>query len=147
MTCAQFSHNALQREDWRVRLKDLQIVNGGQTAHTARRVADEAGQRVAAAAEHARLPRLHGSRFVAMMVGRYLLSDLGIELGQLDHRSFARARKRLEANADTYVGRAEEQIGDALSTLFNGRERTLRRLSATFRRADLVDMLITQTPA
>lgn len=279
MTCAQFSHNALQRDDWRVRLKDLQIVNGGQTAHTARRVADETGQRVAAAEVLVRIYEIqaddtqlvdaitlatnsqnpvdlrdlkandplqarlseavealgygyrakrqdhpvgpeeltsavvaeavlavwrerphqarfrrrqhfgalfgeifrpdlngaqaiiaalilrrvenrrkrpppntpdflaYGSRFVAMMVGRYLLSDLGIELGQLDHRSFARAREMLEANADKYVGRAEEQIGDALSTLFNGRERTLQRLSATFRRADLVDMLITQTPA
>lgn len=274
MTCAQFAHNALQRNDWRVRLKDLQIVNGGQTAHTARRVANEAGQNVEAAevlvriyeiqADDAQLvdaitfatnsqnpvdlrdlkanDRLqkklteavralgygyrtkrqdhpvaaneltsavvaeavlavwrarphqarfrrrqhfgalyeeifrsdlngaqaiiaslilrrvenrrkrpppnapdflaYGSRFVAMLVGRYLLTDLGVALRQLDYRNFTRAKDLLDANADDYMARAEEQVGEALSSLFNGRERTLQRLSATFRRADLVDMLI-----
>ena len=274
MTCAQFAHNALQRADWRVLLKDLQIVNGGQTAHTARRVANEAGQNVEAAEVLVRIYEIqaddtqlvdaitfatnsqnpvdlrdlkandpfqkklteaiealgfgyrakrqdhpvapdeltsavvaeavlavwrqrphqarfrrrqhfgalyeeifrsdlngaqaiiaslilrrvenrrkrpppdapdflaYGSRFVAMLLGTYLLTDLGIELRQLDHRSFTSAKELLDANADDYVVRAEEQIGEALSSLFNGRERTLQRLSATFRRAELVDMLI-----
>ena len=274
MTCAQFSHNALQREGWRVRLKDLQIVNGGQTAHTARRVANEAGQNVEAAEVLVRIYQIqaddtqlvdaitfatnsqnpvdlrdlkandpfqkklteaiealgfgyrakrqdhpvapdeltsavvaeavlavwrqrphqarfrrrqhfgalyeeifrsdlngaqaiiaslilrrvenrrkrpppdapdflaYGSRFVAMLLGTYLLTDLGIELRQLDHRNFSSAKKLLDANADDYVAKAEEQIGEALSSLFNGRERTLQRLSATFRRVELVDMLI-----
>lgn len=274
MTCAQFAHNALQREDWRVVLKDLQIVNGGQTAHTARRVANEAGQNVEAAEVLVRIYEIqaddaqlvdaitfatnsqnpvdlrdlkandplqkklnesvralgygyrtkrqdhpvaadeltsavvaeavlavwrarphqarfrrrqhfgalyeeifrsdlngaqaiiaslilrrvenrrkrpppnapdflaYGSRFVAMLVGRYLLTDLGVALRQLDHRNFTRAKDLLDANADDYMAKAEEQVGEALSSLFNGRERTLQRLSATFRRADLVDMLI-----
>ena len=274
MTCAQFAHNALQRADWRVLLKDLQIVNGGQTAHTARRVANEAGQNVEAAEVLVRIYEIqaddtqlvdaitfatnsqnpvdlrdlkandpsqkrlteaiealgygyrakrqdhpvaadeltsavvaeavlavwrarphqaryrrrrhfgalyeeifrsdlngaqaiiaslilrrvenrrkrpppdapdflaYGSRFVAMLLGRYLLTDLGIELRQLDHRNFSSAKKLLDANADDYVAKGEEQIGEALSSLFNGRERTLQRLSATFRRAELVDMLI-----
>jgi len=276
MTCAQFAHNALQRENWRVRLKDLQIVNGGQTAHTARRVANEAGQKVEAAEVLVRIYEIqandtqlvdsitfatnsqnpvdlrdlkandpsqtrlseaikalgygyrtkrqdhpvaadeltsavvaeavlavwrkrphqarfrrrqhfgalyeeifrpdlngaqaiiaslilrrvenrrkrpppnapdflaYGSRFVAMLLGRYLLTDLGIELRQLDHRNFASARDLLDANAYNYVVRGEERVGEALSTLFNGRERTLQRLSATFRRADLVDMLVAE---
>ena len=273
MTCAQFAHNALQPDNWRVRLKDLQIVNGGQTAHTARRVARELGQQVDSAevlvriyeiqaddtalvdaitlatnsqnpvdlrdlkANHPSQRRLgeavkalgygyrtkrgdhppavneltsavvaeavlaiwrrrphqalfgrpqhfgalyetiftpdlngaqaviaalilrlaenrrkrpppnapdflaYGSRFVAMLVGRYLLTDLDIELRQLDHRNFVRARAVLERNADDYLVRAEKRIGAALGELFNGRKQTMQRLSATFRRFDLLEML------
>ena len=32
ITCSQFRHNALQKENWRVQVSGLQIVNGGQTA-------------------------------------------------------------------------------------------------------------------
>ena len=274
MTCSQFAHNALAADNWRVLLKDLQIVNGGQTAHTARRVARELGQQVDSAevlvriyeiqaddtvlvdaitlatnsqnpvdlrdlkANHPSQRRLgeavkalgygyrtkrgdhppaaneltsavvaeavlavwrrrphqalfdrpqhfgalyetivtpdlngaqaviaalilrlaenrrkrpppnapdflaYGSRFVAMLVGRYLLADLGIQEKQLDHRNFVQARALLEQKANDYMVRAEKRIGDALGELFNGRKQTLQRLSATFRRFDLVEMLI-----
>ena len=38
ITCSKFAHNAL-REDWHVKLSDMQIVNGGQTARTIEQVA------------------------------------------------------------------------------------------------------------
>ncbi|MFH0809615.1 MAG: AIPR family protein, partial [Pseudomonadota bacterium] len=34
MICRQFRHNALQGEDWQVKLENLQIINGGQTCKT-----------------------------------------------------------------------------------------------------------------
>ena len=43
ITCSQFRHNALQQSDWQVQVDDLQIVNGGQTARTAQRVAAAQG--------------------------------------------------------------------------------------------------------
>ena len=87
----------------------------------------------------------YGSRFAAMLVGRYVLEDMGVALCRLDHRNFIEAKKLLERQAEHYLRRAEEEIGAALEPLFdNGRRpRTLQRLSATFRRADLVDMLRT----
>ena len=84
----------------------------------------------------------YGSRFIAMLMGRYLLGELGISLRELDHRNFAAARDLVHQKAGDYVSRAERQIGDALDPLFRNRERTLQRLSATFRRADLVEMLV-----
>ena len=51
ITCSQFRHNALQREGWRVRVSDLQIVNGGQTARTVQHVAQEIGPETISAAE------------------------------------------------------------------------------------------------
>ena len=86
----------------------------------------------------------YGSRFIATMMGRYLLNDLGITLRQLDHRNFDAARDLVDRNSDGYLARAQERIAGALDPLFGGkgRERTLQRLSATFRRADLVDTLL-----
>lgn len=34
MICKKFSHNALMSENWQVRVEDVQIINGGQTAKT-----------------------------------------------------------------------------------------------------------------
>ena len=85
----------------------------------------------------------YGSRFTAMLVGRYVLEDMEATLDQLDHRNFEEARGLLERQAEDYLRRAEEEIEAALEPLFHHhqRPRTLQRLSATFRRADLVEML------
>jgi organic radical activating enzyme len=34
MICSDFKYNALQRDDWKVQIKDMQIINGGQTCKT-----------------------------------------------------------------------------------------------------------------
>ena len=273
ITCSQFRHNALQREDWSVQVSDLQIVNGGQTARTVQHVAKEVGTQIgdaevlvrlyeieqndaelveaitfatnsqnpvdlrdlkandarqkaldrsiselgytyrakredrpvssdeftrAVVAEavlaiwrrrphqarfrsrehfgalygtiftenlngaqaiiaallhrhaenHRKRPRegapdflAYGSRFIAMLMGRYLLDEMGVSLKQLDHRNFGNARQLVHQKSGDYLTRAQTQIGDALDPLFRDRERTLQRLSATFRRADLVEML------
>ena len=83
----------------------------------------------------------YGSRFVAMQMGRYLLHDLGLTLDKVDHRTFGEAREKLEVQGANYLIRAEAEIEDLLTPLFDDRERTLQRLSATFRRADLVEAL------
>ena len=272
VTCSQFRHNALQQDNWRVQVSDLQIVNGGQTARTVQRVAAEtddtmddadvllriyelppddefvdavtlatnsqspvslrdlrandprqralaesiralgfayrpkreeravaAGEFTSALVAEAVLavwrlrphqakfrrrehfgtlyetifaPDLNGaqaivaalalrqaenrrkrppanapdflpyaSRFVAMLMGRYVLDELGVELDQLDHRNFAQAKDYIESESNVCLSRAEAAIDQAIAQLFNGRGRTLQRLSATFRRADLVEML------
>ena len=84
----------------------------------------------------------YGSRFIAMLMGRYLLEEMGIPLDRLDHRNFTQARDLVEQRSDSYVSRAEQRIEDALRPLFSTRERTLQRLPATFRRADLIDSLL-----
>ena len=49
-----------------------------------------------------------------MLMGRYVLDDLGIDLAQLDHRNFAQARDFLERESSNYLGRAEAEIEAAL---------------------------------
>lgn len=41
MLCSDFSHNALMSENWQLHIKDLQIINGGQTAKTILQVISE----------------------------------------------------------------------------------------------------------
>ena len=274
ITCSQFRHNALQRDNWPVQVNDLQIVNGGQTARTVQQIHQEIGAEIEGAevliriyelrrgdtevvdaitfatnsqnpvdlrdlkaneprqkalaasitglgytyraqredrtvspdeftsavvaeavlavwrkrphqarfrgrehfgalydtifdrtlngaqaivaalllrhAENRRKRRpqdappflAYASRFIAMLMGRYLLEEMGIPLDRLDHRNFTQARNLVEQRWDSYMSRAEQQIEDALQPLFNERERTLQRLSATFRRADLIDTLL-----
>ena len=278
ITCSKFRHNALQKEDWTVKVDDLQIVNGGQTARTVQHVAREVGAEIREAQVLVRIYELqqndielvesitfatnsqnpvdlrdlkandprqaklgesvsglgytyrakredrvvstdeftsaviaeavlavwrhrphqarfrsrehfgalyktiftadlngaqavtaallhryaenrrkrppddapdflaYGSRFIAMLMGRYLLNEMGVTLGRLDHRNFDAARNLVEQKSDSYLARAQQRIAEALDPLFRGRERTLQRLSATFRRADLVDMLLDEDP-
>ena len=274
ITCSQFRHNALQRENWSVQVTDLQIVNGGQTARTVQQITDEIGPEISAAEVLVRIYELekddaelveaitfatnsqnpvdlrdlkandprqkalgqsiselgyryrakredkpvssdeftsaviaeavlaiwrrkphqarfrsrqhfgalydtifnsnlngaqaivaalvhrhaenrrkrppqdapdflaYGSRFVAMLMGCFLLDEMEIQLHQLDHRNFGDARELVAERSQDYLMQAEAQISDALKPLFRVRERTLQRLSATFRRADLVEMLV-----
>lgn len=83
----------------------------------------------------------YASCFAAMLMGEYLLADLGIELRQLDHRNFEQARELIDARGDDYFDRAIQEIADALKALYGGSEVSLQRLSATFRRGDLLQVL------
>lgn len=43
LTCSKFRHNALQASNYRVRIEDLQVINGGQTCHTVWRTLAQMG--------------------------------------------------------------------------------------------------------
>ena len=80
----------------------------------------------------------YGSRFIAMLMGSHLLDEMGINLEKLNHRNFKQARELVEQKSDSYLSRAEERIGEELGSVLSG----IQVLSATFRRADLVNMLL-----
>lgn len=88
----------------------------------------------------------YASCFAAMLMGQYLLNDLGIGLEALDHRQFERARQHIESNGEALFERAVGALNEALSGLYGGREVSLLQLSATFRRGDLMQY-ITPTAA
>lgn len=79
--------------------------------------------------------------FLAMLMGRFLLEDLGISLSQLNHRKFNDARAIFDQNKETYYQRAVEMIGDAIGRLYGKKKVSLQRLAATFRRGDLLEEL------
>ncbi len=84
----------------------------------------------------------YASCFAAMLMGQYLLHDLGISLQKLDHRHFEAARLLIEKQGDAYFDRAVDELQAALSLLYGGQSVSLLRLSATFRRGDLLQYLL-----
>ena len=84
----------------------------------------------------------YASCFLAMLMGRFLLEDLGISLSQLDHLKFTEAKSKFEQNDETYYQRSVEKIGDAINRLYGSQDLSLQRLAATFRRGDLLEELV-----
>jgi hypothetical protein len=83
----------------------------------------------------------YGSRFIAMAMGKHLMIDLETDLAGLTHRNFAKARDLIEAKGEVYFQNALGEIGAALAALHHGEDISLQKLSATFRRYDLVERL------
>lgn len=85
----------------------------------------------------------YASCFAAMLMGRYLLQDLKLPLGKLDHRSFPAAQNLIQTKGEVYFDRAITELGDALRVLYGTAPKSLQQLSATFRRGDLIRHLTT----
>lgn len=83
----------------------------------------------------------YGSRFIAMLMGAYLLTDLGVDLSGLNHKTFSEARRLIETKGEEYFQTALARISEELDREFGTTDLTLQKLSATFRRADLVEKL------
>jgi AIPR protein len=79
--------------------------------------------------------------FVAMLMGRYLLADLGAQLDGLTHLKFAQAKQLVEQRGEAYFQKAVTDVEAALKKLYGQQEVSLQRLAATFRRCDLIQEL------
>lgn len=84
----------------------------------------------------------YASCFAAMLMGDYLLGDVGlVRPSDLNHRKFTQAAKLVQEKGDQYFSHAIATLQDAVAKLYGGQNIGLQRLSATFRRADLHDYL------
>jgi hypothetical protein len=87
----------------------------------------------------------YSNYFMAMIMGDLLLKDLGLTLATLTHTVFERARSYFEDNKGALFERANAQLVNALNMLYpapNSYDKIdKRRLSATFRRGDLMEYL------
>lgn len=83
----------------------------------------------------------YASYFLAMLMGRYLLAELGITLNQLNHVKFAEAKAKLAQNEEAYFGKAVGEISVAIKKIYGESYVSLQQLAATFRRGDLLGKL------
>jgi hypothetical protein len=84
----------------------------------------------------------YASCFIAMQMGRRLISDLGVAgVDGISHLNFKDANDLIVANRDQYYSNSIEDIQQALTDLYGGQEVSLQQLSATFRRGDLIEKL------
>lgn len=83
----------------------------------------------------------YASHHLAMMVGREVLHDLQLNLGDISHRTFANVRTALEDLDNRYYPLALSSVESALLACYGDRQVSLQQLAATFRRGDLLEML------
>jgi hypothetical protein len=83
----------------------------------------------------------YASCFLSMMMGHYLLEELDIGLAVLDHRTFSKAKFLVDEKGERYFQMSVEAINKAIVSLYGDRNVSLQRLSATFRRGDLIQEL------
>ena len=86
----------------------------------------------------------YASCFIAMQMGRRLLSDLGVGLSGLHHQNFAKAVQLIEAHGNRYFEASLRDVDAALKGLYGDKEISLQQLSATFRRGDLIQRLLNE---
>jgi len=84
----------------------------------------------------------YASCFIAMQMGRRLISDLGLaDMNGISHLNFKDANDLIVSNGDKYYSDSLNDIRQALSHLYGGQDISLQQLSATFRRGDLIEKL------
>ena len=83
----------------------------------------------------------YASCYLAMLMGGYLLEELNLELKALDHQRFVEAKALWETRMEAFYDRAVTSVGEALKRLYKDDDISLQRLSATFRREDLIEFL------
>lgn len=90
----------------------------------------------------------YGSRFVAMQMGYYLLTDMQMSLDklhELTHKNFDAVLAKFEEKKQIYFGDSSNDVAKALNKFlmrnYQDPEISLQRLSATFRRSDLIDIM------
>lgn len=82
----------------------------------------------------------YASHFIAMLIGRYLLKDLNMNLGQMNHKTFDKVKSQFETQQEDYFQQALQAIDESLKHLYADPP-TLQRLASTFRRGDLLELL------
>jgi hypothetical protein len=87
----------------------------------------------------------YSNYFMSMVIGNLLLEKLELSFDRLTHTEFERAKTYFETNKDNLFERANEKLVNALNLLYppphSYNTIDKRRLSATFRRGDLMEYL------
>ena len=80
-----------------------------------------------------------------MQIAKKLVMSLGLtSFKDINHRNFNQVKELLDTHIDNYFTMAVNDIDNALKNLYNSSYETeisLQQLSATFRRADLIELL------
>ena len=83
----------------------------------------------------------YASCFIAMQMGRRLLSAMNLQLKDLNHQKFQDAHQLVEEKGRDFFKTSVRDIEQALQMLYGEQEISLQQLSATFRRGDLIEKL------
>ena len=83
----------------------------------------------------------YASHHLSMIVGREILEDLQIEVGDISHKNFGTVKAAFDDIGSRYYPQALDSLEWAIKTCYGDRQVSLQQLAATFRRGDLLEML------
>lgn len=84
----------------------------------------------------------YASCFLAMRMGEYLMRDLALPQGaKITHQHIESAKRHITECSERYFQCSQHDLSDALRALYGNTALSLQRLSATFRRGDLIEEL------
>jgi len=85
----------------------------------------------------------YSNLFLSMIIGKLVLKDNGVVFNKLDHNSFTKIINYFETNKELLFERANNILINALNKYYSDGYQNieLRRLSATFRRGDLIELI------
>jgi hypothetical protein len=85
----------------------------------------------------------YASCFIAMQMGKRLLSDMKNTIEQINHHNFRKAEQYIKQKGNEYFQASVKDISLALNKLYKAKESEIsfQQLSATFRRGDLIEIL------
>jgi hypothetical protein len=77
-----------------------------------------------------------------MQMGQKLLKALNVELKNLTHHCFNTAVQLIDSNGVKWFEQSKDDVENALKQLYGNQEISMQQLSATFRRGDLIYILL-----
>lgn len=83
----------------------------------------------------------YASCFIAMQMGKKLLTALNITLEKLDYTHFENAKTLIQQQGEQFFTQAVTDIEQAIIALYGERDVSIQQLAATFRRGDLISLL------
>ena len=83
----------------------------------------------------------YASHYLAMLIGRQLLTDQQITVADISHKNFRELMELFNEKKTGYHKTGIQCITNALHKCYGERDISLQQLSATFRRGDLLEML------
>ncbi len=83
----------------------------------------------------------YASCFIAMQMGERLLSEMRLQMKDINHQNFHAAHQLIEKNGEAYFNASVQDVQKALQALYGAQDISLQQLSATFRRGDLIEKL------
>lgn len=81
----------------------------------------------------------YASGFIAMQMGQHLLKELNLSVKELNHNNFKKAEQYIAQRGEDYFTAA---VNDIQQALYREQDISLQQLSATFRRGDLLKILL-----
>ena len=84
----------------------------------------------------------YASHYISMLIGSKLLADKNLQLFEISHLNFKEIYGTFEKQQFEYHQKSTSDISKALKKCYGDRDISLQQLSATFRRGDIIEMLV-----